>query len=124
MTVGDKLVGYLLFMRKESYIDETIYSIIRDKMVLLFIAELWKEFDGWDGDPDTPTLEMKVVSLQDGDVAQITMITDDPKTYVKLDYCGKQAQLCKMGDGAGCRRNRHFQASTTSTQHVVKSRKI
>ena len=84
-------------MRRESKIDETQYKTYQDLVLLPFVEGMRRRFNNWDGDPGTITLQMRVVSNQDGDFAQVATIINNPKWYKKREIVCNKHNPNRMG---------------------------
>eukprot|EP00957_Ditylum_brightwellii_P181187 13801336-Ditylum_brightwellii.AAC.1 len=86
VSVGAEQYEILLLMRNDvSDADKKRYEIHRGEVLLPFISDTRKEFHGWQENMLMPE-DLKVISWQDGDLAQIANLTSEEtmKLYEEL----------------------------------------
>ena len=74
-SVDDDRLGYVLLMWRGMKVDEFWYCKYQDLVLGPFITNIWRRFDNWDGNHATLTLAMQVISHQDGNIAQMQILS-------------------------------------------------
>ena len=75
-TVGNKLKGWLVFMRGQKGMDIERYKMHRDNVFLHFTQKTRSDFYGWK-EGDAVASQLRAVSWCDGDLAQIENIANE-----------------------------------------------